>query len=74
MKWFVLCQDRNDVFYRNRALTFTILDAVTFCKRQRVCIHDTIDTDCPTAPMPIWVTLAGILSAENAGGAGSRKA
>ena len=40
-------------FHRNRALTFTILDAVTFCKRQRVCIHDATDMNCPTAPMPI---------------------
>lgn len=59
--------------HHNHALTFTILDAVTFCKRQRICIHDAIDTNCSTAPMHIWVTLAGTLSAENAGGAGSIK-
>jgi len=59
--------------HHNRALTFTILDAVTFCKRQRVCIHDATDMNRPTALMPIWVTLAGILSVENVGGAGFRK-
>ncbi len=59
--------------HHSRALTFMILDAVTFCKRQRVCIMDPTDMNHHTALMPIWVTLVGILSAENVGGAGSRK-
>lgn len=53
-------------------LTFTILDAVTFCKRKYACIHRT-DMNCLAALLLILVTLVGTLSAENVDGAGSRE-
>jgi len=54
-------------------LTFTILDAVIFCKGKHACTRDSKDMNYFTASLLTWATHAVILSAAIVGGVGSRK-
>jgi hypothetical protein len=54
-------------------LTFTILDAVIFCKGKHACTRDSKGMNYFTASLLTWATHAVILSAAIVGGVGSRK-
>ena len=56
-----------------RNLTFTILDAVIFCKGKHACTRGSKDMNYFTASLLTWATHAAILSAATVGGVGSRK-
>jgi hypothetical protein len=58
---------------RSVILTFTILDAVTFCKRKYACIRDSKKFTSSAAHLPTWVTHVVIPFAESVGGAGLKK-
>ncbi|KAI0304685.1 hypothetical protein BC826DRAFT_977667 [Russula brevipes] len=69
----MICPMSGSTSCEKRLLTFTILDAVTFCKRKYAHVRDSREIHSSAALLPTWVIHVVIPFAESVGGAGLKK-